>query len=255
MSRNNVAVAEAEFMMKLFTDNVGPADAVARGRRADPLARRVPGAARVRRFAIVRAASGGLSFRSAFAALNVPHGTSRAGRAEHERTLAGIARRRELRPRVECGRRADGGRHGGARDAQRRGPRRRPCRRRAPRSDVVRDAAPPARRDHGQAARPAKAPKACRTYGDSWIYDATTDIFADRDSDGYYRYLRVQFDADTIYTIRVRLRRDLRERRRHGLGAPVLDAGLRDLGLRSRRRLRGRDGARLGLLDGRSTTC
>ena len=27
VSRNNTAVAEAEFMMKLFTDNVGPADA------------------------------------------------------------------------------------------------------------------------------------------------------------------------------------------------------------------------------------
>ncbi|RPI62276.1 MAG: GlyGly-CTERM sorting domain-containing protein [Lysobacterales bacterium] len=38
-----------------------------------------------------------------------------------------------------------------------------------------------------------------RTYGDSWIYDATADIFADRDSDGYYSYLRVRFDADTIY--------------------------------------------------------
>lgn len=29
VSRNNTAVAEAEFMMKLFTDNVGPADASA----------------------------------------------------------------------------------------------------------------------------------------------------------------------------------------------------------------------------------
>ena len=29
VSRNNTAVAEAEFMMKLFTDNVGPADPVA----------------------------------------------------------------------------------------------------------------------------------------------------------------------------------------------------------------------------------
>jgi MYXO-CTERM domain-containing protein len=36
-------------------------------------------------------------------------------------------------------------------------------------------------------------------YGDSWIYEATTDIFADRDADGYYRFLRVQLDADTIY--------------------------------------------------------
>jgi hypothetical protein len=36
-------------------------------------------------------------------------------------------------------------------------------------------------------------------YGDSWIYEATTDVFSDRDGDGYYRYLRVQLDADTIY--------------------------------------------------------
>jgi hypothetical protein len=36
-------------------------------------------------------------------------------------------------------------------------------------------------------------------YGDSWVYDATTDVFADRDADGYFRYLRVRFDADTVY--------------------------------------------------------
>jgi MYXO-CTERM domain-containing protein len=36
--------------------------------------------------------------------------------------------------------------------------------------------------------------------GDSWIYDATTTAFVDRDNDGYYRYLRVRLDADTIYT-------------------------------------------------------
>lgn len=38
------------------------------------------------------------------------------------------------------------------------------------------------------------------TYGDSWIYEATTDVFADRDADGYFRYLRVRLDADSIYT-------------------------------------------------------
>ncbi len=37
-------------------------------------------------------------------------------------------------------------------------------------------------------------------YGDSWVYEATTEVFSDRDADGYYRYLRVRFDADTIYT-------------------------------------------------------
>lgn len=37
-------------------------------------------------------------------------------------------------------------------------------------------------------------------YGDSWIYEATTDLFTDYDADGYFRFLRVRFDADTIYT-------------------------------------------------------
>ncbi len=141
-------------MMKLFTDNVGAGRGPPRWAPRRPASHGVPAGTLRRPFAIVRAASSGLSFRSAFAALNVPHGTSRAGRAEHERTLAGIARRRELRPRVERVRRANGGRHGRARDAQRRGPRQRSCGRRAARSDVVRVTAPPARRDHGQAARP-----------------------------------------------------------------------------------------------------
>jgi len=38
------------------------------------------------------------------------------------------------------------------------------------------------------------------TYGDSWIYDASTELFLDHDNDGYYRYLRVRMDADTIYS-------------------------------------------------------
>jgi MYXO-CTERM domain-containing protein len=38
-----------------------------------------------------------------------------------------------------------------------------------------------------------------RTFGDSWVYDATTEIYADRDADGYFRYLRVVFDVDSIY--------------------------------------------------------
>jgi MYXO-CTERM domain-containing protein len=45
-----------------------------------------------------------------------------------------------------------------------------------------------------------KGAQSLRAYGDSWIYDATTDLFADRDSDGYYSYIRVQLDADTIHT-------------------------------------------------------
>jgi MYXO-CTERM domain-containing protein len=36
--------------------------------------------------------------------------------------------------------------------------------------------------------------------GESWIYTATTDFYVDADGDGYYRFLRVQLDADTIHT-------------------------------------------------------
>jgi hypothetical protein len=36
-------------------------------------------------------------------------------------------------------------------------------------------------------------------FGDSWVYDASTDLFSDHDGDGYFHYLRVRFDADTIY--------------------------------------------------------
>ena len=39
-----------------------------------------------------------------------------------------------------------------------------------------------------------------RAYGDSWVYEATTDTFTDRDDDGYYSYLRVRFDVDSIFT-------------------------------------------------------
>ena len=88
------------------------------------------------------------------------------------------------------------------------------------------------------------------TYGDSWVYEATTDIFSDRDGDGYFSYLRVQFDADTIYTYswvyaEIYISAD-------GTAWEHLYS-TRDfdyLGLRSRRRLRSRDRARLRLLDG-----
>jgi len=43
-----------------------------------------------------------------------------------------------------------------------------------------------------------KGAQSVRAFGDSWVYDATTDLFSDRDSDGYYSFLRVQFDVDTI---------------------------------------------------------
>jgi hypothetical protein len=37
-------------------------------------------------------------------------------------------------------------------------------------------------------------------YGDTYVYDATTDLFADHDGDGYFHHLRVRFDADTRFT-------------------------------------------------------
>jgi hypothetical protein len=35
--------------------------------------------------------------------------------------------------------------------------------------------------------------------GDAYVYEATTDTFADRDADGYFRFLRVQLDVDSIF--------------------------------------------------------
>ena len=50
------------------------------------------------------------------------------------------------------------------------------------------------------AAGSAKSSQKLLTSGESWIYDARTDLFGDADGDGYYRFLRVQLDADTIHT-------------------------------------------------------
>ena len=36
--------------------------------------------------------------------------------------------------------------------------------------------------------------------GEFWIYSATTELFFDDDGDGYYHYLRVTFDADTLFS-------------------------------------------------------
>lgn len=35
--------------------------------------------------------------------------------------------------------------------------------------------------------------------GDSYVFEAETEVFYDLDGDGYYHYLRVQFDADTVF--------------------------------------------------------
>jgi len=37
-------------------------------------------------------------------------------------------------------------------------------------------------------------------YGDTYVYDASTDLFSDRDGDGYFHHLRVRLDADTPFT-------------------------------------------------------
>ena len=37
------------------------------------------------------------------------------------------------------------------------------------------------------------------TLGDSYVYTASTDLFSDRDHDGYFHHLRVTFDADSIF--------------------------------------------------------
>ena len=37
-------------------------------------------------------------------------------------------------------------------------------------------------------------------YGDTYVYDATTDLFSDHDGDGYFHHLRVRFDADSQFT-------------------------------------------------------
>jgi hypothetical protein len=39
------------------------------------------------------------------------------------------------------------------------------------------------------------------TFGDSYVFEAFTDLFSDRDRDGYFHYLRVTFDVDTVFPV------------------------------------------------------
>ena len=39
------------------------------------------------------------------------------------------------------------------------------------------------------------------TFGDSYVFEAFTDLFSDRDRDGYFHHLRVTFDVDTIFQV------------------------------------------------------
>jgi len=45
----------------------------------------------------------------------------------------------------------------------------------------------------------AKGAQNVRAFGDAWVFEAFTDTFADNDGDGYRRFLRVQFDVDSIF--------------------------------------------------------
>jgi hypothetical protein len=36
-------------------------------------------------------------------------------------------------------------------------------------------------------------------FGDSYVFEATTDLFSDNDLDGYFHHLRVRFDADSLF--------------------------------------------------------
>jgi MYXO-CTERM domain-containing protein len=59
------------------------------------------------------------------------------------------------------------------------------------------------RRQPGEiAVKPRRSGKALaqvQAVGDAYVYDATTDTFADRDADGYFRFIRVQFDVDSVF--------------------------------------------------------
>jgi hypothetical protein len=47
-----------------------------------------------------------------------------------------------------------------------------------------------------------RGPKiAAATFGDSYVFEGFTDLFSDRDRDGYFHYLRVTFDVDTIFPV------------------------------------------------------
>lgn len=41
---------------------------------------------------------------------------------------------------------------------------------------------------------------ASEIYEEAWIYDAEVDLFDDLDLDGYYTFLRVRFDPDSVYS-------------------------------------------------------
>jgi hypothetical protein len=68
------------------------------------------------------------------------------------------------------------------------------------RSLLVEDALPEAGRKPRTAGKTAGATRLQSTHApDTWVYDATAELFNDFDGDGYYHYLRVRFDVDTAY--------------------------------------------------------
>jgi hypothetical protein len=55
-------------------------------------------------------------------------------------------------------------------------------------------------RTQASSAKASDAQVAAVTGGEAWVYDAETELFDDYDGDGYYTYIRVRFDVDSIYT-------------------------------------------------------
>lgn len=51
-----------------------------------------------------------------------------------------------------------------------------------------------------QSAKAGDARVAAVGGGEAWVYEADTELFDDFDGDGYYTYIRVRFDVDSIYT-------------------------------------------------------
>ena len=55
------------------------------------------------------------------------------------------------------------------------------------------------RRERTSSAKGSDASVLAFTNGEAWVYDATAELFDDFDGDGYYTYIRVRFDVDSLY--------------------------------------------------------
>ena len=111
--------------------------------------------------------------------------------------------------------------------------------------------------EHRSAKRSRIQPKSAGTqavestaFGDAWIFEASTELFQDLDRDGYYHYLRVRFDADTVFDQTLVYVKIFMSADGNAWEQLYATQDFADLGHRSRRRLRSRDGARDRLLHG-----